>query len=249
MPDPHEPHQLELRDIAHHYGSKRALHQVNWQSTCGQRVAFLGPNGAGKTTLIRLLAGLLPLQTGTLTWRKRPLAQSRKEVAYLPQLDSHQRHFPIKVREVIAMGRYPHLGPFRRFTTLDQEKTDAALEQMNLGPIANRQIDQLSGGQQQRTFIARALAQEAHVLLLDEPFNGLDVESRCHLSETLAKLSEKGHLILASHHQLETVDALFTHALVLNAAQVAFGKASDVLADPEVRNLLHHCHPHAAGAL
>ena len=114
---------------------------------------------------------------------------------------------------------------------------------MQLEDIADRQIDQLSGGQQQRTYIARALAQEAHVLLLDEPFNGLDIESRCHLSASLIELSDKGHLIIASHHQLESVTEIFTQALVLDQRQVIFGKSEDVMASEEVKETLHACHP------
>ena len=114
---------------------------------------------------------------------------------------------------------------------------------MKLEDIADRQIDQLSGGQQQRTYIARALAQEAHIILLDEPFNGLDIESRCHLSASMIELSESGHLIIASHHQLESVTDIFTHALVLDQKQVNFGEAADVMQSKEVKAILHACHP------
>jgi len=126
---------------------------------------------------------------------------------------------------------------------VDKEKTEQALATMHLNDIANRQIDQLSGGQQQRTYIARALAQEAHVILLDEPFNGLDSESRCHLSDSLRELSENGHLIIASHHQLESVSQIFTHALVLDQKQIAFGSASEVMQSDAVKRTLHSCHP------
>lgn len=238
----HENHQLELEGVSFHYGGKEALHKVGFSVHYGQRLALLGPNGAGKSTLIRLLAGLLNPQSGHLKWRGHSLTRTRREIAYLPQVDQHQRHFPIRVRDVVAMGRFPHLGHFRRFGKVDQEKTDEALETMNLGGIADRQIDQLSGGQQQRTFIARALAQEAHVLLLDEPFNGLDVESRTHLADSLLELSGSGHLIVASHHQLENVTQIFTHALVLDRSQVAFGPAREVMGNESVKSTLHSCH-------
>lgn len=237
----HEHHELSLSDVSYHYGSKTALEEVNFSVKCGQRLALLGPNGAGKSTLIRLLAGLLKTQQGEILWRGAPLKDARREIAYLPQVDQHQKHFPIRVREVVAMGRFPHLGHFKRFRKVDQEKIDHAIEAMNLGEIANRQIDQLSGGQQQRTFIARALAQEAHVLMLDEPFNGLDVESRTHLAQHLNDLTEMGHLIIASHHQLESVTEIFTHTLVLDQKQVIFGSASEVMASEAVKNTLHSC--------
>ncbi len=238
-------HPLEVSGLEYHYGSKCALKGVNFSITCGNRLAILGPNGAGKTTFIRLLAGLLSCQQGEISWRSKPIRDGRREIAYLPQIDRHQQNFPIRVRDVVAMGRFPHLGHFGRITSKDRAKIDQAIEVMNLEKIANRQIDQLSGGQQQRTFIARALAQEAHVLLLDEPFNGLDVESRCHLADNLRELSNSGHLIIASHHQLETVVQIFTEALVLDQTQIAFGDAAKVMNSDAVREILHSCHPNA----
>jgi len=243
----HEHHQLDLTGVGYHYGKKEALRDVGFSVHCGQRLALLGPNGAGKSTLIRLLAGLLPQQSGSIRWREASITKARREIAYLPQVDQHQRHFPIRVKDVVAMGRFPHLGHLRRFRRIDRKKTDEAIDLMSLGDIAHRQIDQLSGGQQQRTFIARALAQEAHVLLLDEPFNGLDIESRCHLSDSLIDLTKSGHLIIASHHQLESVTQIFTHALVLDQRQVEFGKAIEVMESEAVKQTLHSCHPHAHG--
>lgn len=239
----HLHHQLDLADVGYAYGAKEALAEVTFSIHCGQRLALLGPNGAGKSTLIRLLAGLLKKQSGTLNWRERPITEARREIAYLPQVDQHQRHFPIRVRDVVAMGRFPHLRHFKPFGKFDREKTEEAIATMKLGDIAHRQIDQLSGGQQQRTYIARALAQEAHVLLLDEPFNGLDIESRCHLSDSLHELSNSGHLVIASHHQLESVTEIFTHALVLDRRQIAFGLAPEVMSSEAVKHTLHSCHP------
>ena len=239
----HEAHQLDLSGVAFNYGAKLALSEVNFSIECGQRLALLGPNGAGKSTLIRLLAGLLKHETGNINWRNKNIANARREIAYLPQVDQHQRNFPLRVRDIVAMGRFPHLGHFKRFGKIDTEKTEEAIATMKLGDIAERQIDQLSGGQQQRTYIARALAQEAHVLLLDEPFNGLDIESRSHLSTSLIDLSKSGHLIIASHHQLESVTDIFTHALVLDQKQVAFGPASEIMESDAVKNTLHSCHP------
>ncbi len=246
----HEHHTLDLSKISYHYGKKEALHDLSFSIHCGQRLALLGPNGAGKSTLIRLFAGLLKPQTGKLLWRNQNLRKSRQEIAYLPQVDQHQRHFPIRVRDVVAMGRFPHIGHFKIFRKMDHEMTEKAMATMHLEDIADRQIDQLSGGQQQRTYIARALAQEAHVLLLDEPFNGLDIESRCHLADNLRHLSKTGHLVIASHHQLESVPDIFTHALVLDRVQIAFGEATEVMGNDLVKEVLHRCHPNLShGAL
>lgn len=233
------PHQLQLHELAYSYGDKLALSDVSLTAQCGDRLALLGPNGAGKSTLIRVLAGLLKAQRGKITWRGHILHKVSQEIAYLPQVDRHQRNFPLCVRDIVAMGRYPHLGHFKKFRKIDQQKTEAALEAMSLNKIAHTQIDQLSGGQQQRTFIARALAQEAHVILLDEPFNGLDIEGRSHLAASLADLSKRGHLIIASHHQLESVTDIFTHALVLDRRQLDFGPARKVMEGEAVRSTLH----------
>lgn len=243
---PHGRHRLEVRGLAASYGDKLALEKTNFETTCGQRLALLGPNGAGKSTLIRILAGLMKPSAGSIKWRGEELRESTREIAYLPQLDQHQRHFPLSVREVVELGRFPYLGHFKKFRAEDETAVESAIAAMQLGPIEKRQIDQLSGGQQQRAFIARALAQEAHVILLDEPFNGLDVESRCHLAETLAALAKKGHLIIASHHDLGNVAETFDQALVLNQQQLAFGPVQEIMADPEVRRVLHSCHPNMA---
>lgn len=230
-------HDLEFRNVAARYGRTPVLDEVNFSVSCGNRLAIIGPNGAGKSTLLRLLAGIKKQSSGDILWRNEPLSQWSKEIAYLPQIDSHQRDFPITVREVVAMGRYPQVSFWKKFSPRDVEKVEEAMKVMEIEQLANRQIDELSGGQQQRAFIARCLAQEAHVILLDEPFNGLDAESRSHLAHTLKKLADHGHLIIASHHNLDTVTQLFDHALVVNKAQVAFGESSDVMSRSEVNDL------------
>lgn len=239
----HGEHRLEVRGVSVSYGSKLALAGADFTTICGRRLALLGPNGAGKSTLIRILAGLQSADDGAVRWRGEEMRGSTREIAYLPQLDQHQRHFPLSVREVVEMGRFPYLGHFGKFSGADREAVARAVEIMQLENFAHRQIDQLSGGQQQRCFIARALAQEAHVILLDEPFNGLDVESRCHLAETLQDLATRGHLIIASHHNLENVAEIFDEALVLNQRQIAFGPVARVMAEDEVCRVLHACHP------
>jgi len=234
----HPQHRLAVEALCVHYGRVEALCELGFETTCGQRLALLGPNGAGKSTLLRTLAGLIRPDRGRIRWRGAPLEGSTREIAYLPQLAEHRRDFPISVREVVAMGRLPHLGFWRGFREVDRRKVEEALERMKLGPLASRQIDQLSGGQRQRAFIARALAQEAHIVMLDEPFTGLDVESGHELSAALRELGESGHLVIASHHQLGTVERDFDQALVLQRHQVAFGPAPEVMARPEVREVL-----------
>ena len=208
----HEPHRLEVDDLCVTYGSLTALCEVKFATTCGHRLALLGPNGAGKSTLIRTLAGLLKAEHGSIRWRDEALVGSTREIAYLPQLDRHREGFPVSVREVVAMGRLPHVGFWKTSRKIDEEKVEEAIQAMNLNELADRQIDALSGGQRQRAFLARALAQEAHIVMLDEPFTGLDVESGAELSETLQQLGERGHLVIASHHNLATVESIFDQA-------------------------------------
>jgi len=240
-------HRLEVKNLKGVYGEKVALEGCEFDTVCGLRLALLGPNGAGKSTLIRILAGLMKASDGDVLWKGEALNEATREIAYLPQIDQHQRHFPLSVREVVEMGRFPYVGHFGKWTSTDSEAVEKAISTMQLDKIADRQIDELSGGQQQRSFIARALAQHAHVILLDEPFNGLDVESRCHLAETLEDLAKGGHLIIASHHNLENVTEIFDQALVLNREQIAFGEVNEVMGKEEVKHLMHSCHPHKEG--
>jgi ABC-type Mn2+/Zn2+ transport system ATPase subunit len=231
----HGSHELRLQSIAASYGKKAALEDISFTVKCGHRLGVIGPNGAGKSTLIRVLAQLKQADRGQIFWQDKPLHQCVKEIAYLPQLDQHQKHFPITIREVVSMGRYPSVGCWKRFTQRDNKIIDQAIQTMDLADLQNRQIDELSGGQQQRTYIARALAQEAHVILLDEPFNGLDRESSLHLGHSLHALSQSGHLIIASHHNLETLEQLFDRTLVLDTEQVAFGNTKTVLESHKVQ--------------
>lgn len=234
----HQPHRLEVDDLCVTYGSVTALCEVQFATTCGNRLALLGPNGAGKSTLIRTLAGLLQAERGSILWRGKTLAGSTREIAYLPQLDRHREGFPVSVREVVAMGRLPHVGFWKTLRKIDDDKVEEAIAAMHLEDLADRQIDALSGGQRQRAFLARALAQEAHIVMLDEPFTGLDVESGAELSETLKELGQRGHLVIASHHNLATVETIFDQALVVKQHQVAFGPVGEVMAREDVRAIL-----------
>ncbi len=227
-------HELVVQKLSVTYpGGVKAISDLSFSVTCGHRLALLGANGAGKSTLIKALVGLLPinkgLNQGEVLWRGEPLTKSTQEIAYLPQLDKHQTTVPFTVKEVVAMGRYPYVGNTRNYSQHDHEEIEQALELMNLQDLAKRQINELSGGQVQRAFIARAIAQKAHVLILDEPLNGLDVESRRQLIELMHTLSYRGHLVISSHHDLRTVHETFDKALVLDKEQVAFGDVAEVM--------------------
>ena len=208
---------------------------MNLDARCGQRIGVFGPNGAGKSTLLKALAGLVRPAQGEMLWDGAPLSRARHEVAYLPQREEADFEFPITVRAVVEMGRFPALGWFRRFGPADREAVERAVEAMGLDDLQDRQVGALSGGQQQRVFLARALAQQAHVLLLDEPFAGLDAPARAVLGSQLRQLADEGRLVMVTHHNLGDAERLFDEVLLLRRMQVAVGAPSEVLGDPALR--------------
>jgi ABC-type Mn2+/Zn2+ transport system ATPase subunit len=230
---PHH-HRLEVRDLGVSYQRVLALEGIQFASECGRSVALIGPNGAGKSTLLKALAGLLRPDSGSVLWRGRPLIRSSHEIAYLPQRGEIDWNFPITVRGLVEMGRYPNLGWWRPFSRHDGDIVQRALHTMDLLDLEDRQISALSGGQQQRAFIARALAQEAHVLLLDEPFTGLDKPAQENLSRLFRELTAEGRLLIASHHDLQTVDAIFDDVLLIKRRQIAFGPVAEAFTPAKV---------------
>ncbi len=216
-------HRLEVQNLRVSYQDVMALDGINFSTECGRSIALIGPNGAGKSTLLKALAGLLRTDSGSILWRGKPLTRSSYEIAYLPQRGDVDWNFPITVRGLVEMGRYPNLGWWRKYSKHDADIVQRALTTMNLLDLQDRQISALSGGQQQRTFIARALAQEAHVLLLDEPFTGLDRPAQENLARLFRELTAEGRLLIASHHDLQTVKGNFDDVLVIKRTQVAFG--------------------------
>ena len=234
LPSDHEgTHHLVVRDLHAHYGKVCALHDISFQMQCGSMIALVGGNGAGKTTLMKSIVGLVPATTGEILWQDRPVQQGIPEIAYLPQRQDVDWRFPLTVRGLVEMGRYARLGVLRSMQRKDFVAVDEALSAMQLQGLAHRQIGALSGGQQQRAFIARALAQEAHVLLLDEPFAGLDHPSMQMLGKLLRALAEHGRLVIASHHDLSSLDSLFDEVLLMNRRLIQRGKPAAVL-QPDV---------------
>lgn len=226
-----EHHELVIDNLTVRYRRVLALENVSLATSCGNRVALIGPNGAGKSTLLKAIAGLVPRDTGAIRWRGTAVRKWSREFAYLPQREEVDWSFPITVRGLVEMGRYPQTGWWRKFSAEDTAAVDRALDSLALTHLQNRQIRELSGGQQQRSFLARALAQEAHVLLLDEPFAGLDRNAAHLLGDLLAKLASEGRLVIASHHDLNTVPHLFDEALVLATRPIVFGPVSEILTD------------------
>jgi len=222
-------HELVIGNLTVRYRRVLALDNISMATSCGNRVALIGPNGAGKSTLLKAIAGLVPRDAGTILWRGTAVKKWSREFAYLPQREEVDWAFPITVRGLVEMGRYPQTGWWRKFSDADTAAVDRALESLGLASLQHRQIRELSGGQQQRAFLARALAQEAHVLLLDEPFTGLDRNASQLLGDLLEQLAHEGRLVIASHHDLNTVTKLFDEALVLATGPLAFGPVEEIL--------------------
>lgn len=232
-------HELVIENVSVSYRRVLALQNISLATSCGNRVALIGPNGAGKSTLLKAIAGLVPRDSGTIRWRGTAVRKWSREFAYLPQREEVDWSFPITVRGLVEMGRYPQTGWWRKFSAEDSMAVDKALESLALSDLQHRQIRELSGGQQQRAFLARALAQEAHVLLLDEPFTGLDRNASQLLGDLLAKLAHQGRLVIASHHDLNTVPQLFDEALILSTTALAFGPVAEILT-PEIIDRTFH---------
>lgn len=232
----HTHHHLVLREVTAGYGSEPALENISLKAECGSTLALIGPNGAGKSTLLNALAGLLRPWSGDILWNGAPLADHRHEIAYLPQRSEVNWQFPITVRQLVEMGRYPAVGIWRAMRPHDHEIVEKALCTLGLQDLQKRQIGALSGGQQQRCFLARALAQEAHILLLDEPFTGLDVPGTEALAALLRSLAAEGRLVIASHHDLATAPQIFDRALLLRRQLIAAGPVAEVLT-PDNLNL------------
>nr|WP_235483501.1 metal ABC transporter ATP-binding protein [Leifsonia sp. Leaf325] len=238
---------LSLRDAAFSYGGAPAIHGVSVDVHAGEAVALIGPNGSGKSTLLKGLLGLIPVTAGRfeafgavrsgLTSRQADAASrlSRRDIGYLPQSDELDPEFPITLEQVVMMGRYRALGLFRWPGRADRAAVAEALVTVGLSHRAKARFGELSGGQQQRGLLARALASGPRLLLLDEPFNGLDQANRDALVETLRLLKTRGVAVIVSTHDLELARDVCDIVLLLNAEQVACGRTADVLTLPNVQ--------------
>jgi ABC-type Mn2+/Zn2+ transport system ATPase subunit len=249
-------HQLTVSDLTVSYNRVPALHHLGFTARCGECVALLGPNGAGKSTLLKALCGLLEIETGAISFHGYSVRGPSREFAYLPQREQVDWDFPATVRSLVEMGRFIRTSWWRRFGSEDDAAVDEAIRLMQLEDLQHRQISALSGGQQQRSFLARALAQQAHVFLLDEPFTGLDKPNQDNLKQLLRTLRDQGKLLLVSHHDLATVPEIFDQVLLLNGELIASGSVSEAFTDENIRKTYstrvfsgpirahHHLHTH-----
>jgi len=219
---------LALEGVSAGYDGRPALTDVTMSVPHGAQVAIVGPNGAGKSTLFKALVGLLPVKSGRILLHGRPPGGQTDPIAYVPQREEIDWGFPVTVHDVVMMGRYGRLGWLRRPRQADREVVARCLEELGIADLERRAIGELSGGQQQRVFLARALAQEPHVLLLDEPFTGVDVSAREALLTLLARLRERSITVLVSTHDMETAARRFELVALLNKRLIAYGAPPDV---------------------
>lgn len=225
----HSPHAaLSIHDMTVAYHRKPVLWDVDLDVPAGKLVGVVGPNGAGKSTLIKAALDLLPKASGEVLLWGRPYREQRSRVGYVPQRESVDWDFPVSALDVVAMGRYARIGWCRPVSRADREAALAALDRLGMGGFAQHQIRQLSGGQQQRVFLARALAQEAELYFMDEPFAGVDAATERAIVELLRELRGAGRTAIVVHHDLQTVPEYFDHVILLNMRVVASGPTASV---------------------
>ncbi len=230
-----------VRDLAVRYGSLRVLREVSAEILPGRITGILGPNGAGKSTFLKGLLGLVPLERGEVRYDGRELRS--EQVAYLSQRSAIDWTFPATVWDVVLMGRVKPTGWLRRIGRQGRQRAAQALERVGLLAYRDRPIGQLSGGQQQRVFLARALAQEAEIYALDEPFAGIDQPSEAILFQVLRELANAGHIVMVVHHDLGQALTYFDEVLLLNQVLIAQGSPQQVLQPQVLQRAYGHAIP------
>ncbi len=228
LPEHSPDSPLSVHDVTVAYQRKPVLWDIDYDAPDRSITAIVGPNGAGKSTLIKACLGLIPLVSGRVHVYGRPYAAQRRLVGYVPQRESVDWDFPVSALDVVCMGRYAMIGWCRPVTRKHRNAALDCLDQVGMADYARRQISQLSGGQQQRVFLARALAQESKLYLMDEPFAGVDASTEQAIVGVLRRLRSEGRTVICVHHDLQTVPEYFDHVLLLNTRVVAAGPVAEV---------------------
>ncbi|MCH1472889.1 MAG: metal ABC transporter ATP-binding protein [Bacteroidia bacterium] len=222
---------IEAHNLTVLYGRKPAIWNVDFKLPKGQVIGIMGPNGSGKSTLLKAIMGVVNPTTGYTKVYDQELEKVRHKVSYVPQRQDIDWDFPASVWDVVSMGRFHIRGLFKRLTSEDNDIIQESLEKVNMLGFAKRQISQLSGGQQQRVFLARALAQQGELFLMDEPFAGVDIATEEMIVNLLKDMKSKGKTLVIVHHDLHTAQSYFDHLVLMNTRLVACGKTSDVFTD------------------
>jgi manganese/zinc/iron transport system ATP- binding protein len=236
---------VQAHDIVVRYDDFIALDRVTFEVGAGEALGIVGPNGSGKSTLLKAIAGLVPVAAGSLrVLGGDPRRIAPGSIAYVPQVETVDWSFPATVWDVVAMGRFPRLRFWNRFGALDRAAVERALDAVNMGALGGRHIAELSGGQQQRVFVARALAQEPKLLLLDEPTTGVDAATEVALCNVVRGLVRGGLPVLMATHDLESVERWFDRLMVLDRRVLAVGRPRDVVESGVYASIREHVHTH-----
>lgn len=226
---------LLVEDVTVAYHRRPVLWNIDYQAPSGKLIAIVGPNGSGKTTLIKAILDLVPRAAGQVLIFGEPYRQQRHRVGYVPQRTSVDWDFPVSSLDVVAMGMYRKIGWLRPVTRKHRDAAKQALDRVGMADFASRQINQLSGGQQQRVFLARALAQDADLYFMDEPFAGVDAATERAIVDILRQLRESGKTVIVVHHDLQTVHEYFDEVVLLNMRLIAAGPTADVFTPDNLR--------------
>lgn len=227
---------IEIKDVSVHYQEKSVLAGASVSVPKGAICGLVGMNGAGKSTLFKAIMNAVPLVKGSVRLNGLTVRNAQKKgvVAYVPQTEVVDWDFPVSVRDVVMMGRYGFMNIFRHAAAKDHREVQKALERVHLTDYADRQVGQLSGGQKKRVFVARALAQGASILLLDEPFAGVDAKTEASLIELLIELQGQGATILIATHDLATISTYCDHIILLKNRVVAAGPTKKVFTQENI---------------
>jgi manganese/zinc/iron transport system ATP- binding protein len=226
---------LEVAGLSAGYGSTFVLRDISLVVPAGSVLGLIGPNGSGKSTLLKAIAGVLPLRSGCVLLDGEPTGRHPASVAFVPQREDVNWGFPVSALDVVLMGRYRRRGWLRRPGKADRTAARGALAALGLAGMQGRHISEFSGGQQQRIFLARALAQEPRLVLLDEPFTGIDAENRAILHGVIADLAGAGAVVVMATHDLDEVAATCSHLAALAGRLVAFGRTEETFTPDVLR--------------
>jgi len=224
---------IDVKNVTVAYHGKVALHSASLQLKAGTICGLVGMNGAGKSTLFKAIMGLVQPATGRILVNGLPIRRAQKSslMAYVPQSEEVDWNFPVSVHDVVMMGRYGYMNLLRIPRSLDKRAVQNSLERVEMWQMRDRQIGELSGGQKKRTFFARALAQQGTVLLLDEPFAGVDIKTEKLMINLLTELRQTGHTILISTHDLASVTTFCDQVVLINRSILAYGETSEVFTE------------------
>ena len=219
---------IHVEDMTIAYAEKPVIWDADVDIYENSITAIIGPNGAGKSTLIKGILNIIKPISGEVRIWERPYKEVYRQIAYIPQASNVNWNFPTIVEEVVLMGRYVHVGAFRKYSKEDKKKAQEALETVNMLEFAKRHISELSGGQKQRVFLARAIAQDAKMYFLDEPLQGVDIKTEAIIMDTLKEFQKNSKTIVSVHHDLSTVEEYFDHVVMLNKKILFSGSVAEV---------------------